>query len=31
MNNRKEIAVFKTDDESINVEVFFEDDTAWLT
>ncbi len=31
MNNKKEIAVFKTDDESINVEVFFEDETAWLS
>ncbi len=31
MDNKKEIAVFKTDDESINVEVFFEDETAWLS
>lgn len=29
MNN--EIVVFKTDDETINVEVRFEDETAWLT
>jgi len=27
----KEIAVFKTDAESINVEVLFEDETVWLT
>ena len=26
-----EIVIFKTDDESINVEVRFEDETAWLT
>jgi hypothetical protein len=26
-----EIVVFKTDDETINVEVRFEDETAWLT
>ena len=29
MNN--EIVIFKTDDETINVEVRFEDETAWLT
>ncbi len=27
----KEIAIFKTDTESINVEVIFEDETVWLT
>lgn len=27
----KEIAIFKTDKETINVEVIFEDDTVWLT
>ncbi|MBE6359905.1 MAG: cell filamentation protein Fic [Treponema bryantii] len=27
----KEIAIFKTDTESINVEVLFEDETVWLT
>ncbi|MBQ6566696.1 MAG: virulence RhuM family protein [Treponema sp.] len=27
----KEIAIFKTDAESINVEVLFEDETVWLT
>ena len=27
----KEIAVFKTDEESINVEVVFDDETVWLT
>ncbi len=27
----KEIVIFKTDDEAINVEVRFEDETAWLT
>ena len=27
----KEIVIFRTDDESINVEVRFEDETAWLT
>lgn len=27
----KEIAIFKTDNESINVEVIFEDETVWLT
>ena len=26
-----EIVIFKTDDESVNVEVRFEDETAWLT
>ena len=26
-----EIVIFKTDDEAINVEVRFEDETAWLT
>ena len=26
-----EIVIFKTDDETINVEVRFEDETAWLT
>ena len=26
-----EIVVFRTDDETINVEVRFEDETAWLT
>ena len=30
-NMNDEIVIFKTDDESINVEVRFEDDTAWLT
>lgn len=28
---KDEIVIFKTDDESINVEVRFEDETAWLT
>lgn len=28
---KKEIAIFKTDKESINVEVVFEDETVWLT
>lgn len=28
---KKEIAIFKTDKESINVEVIFEDETVWLT
>ena len=28
---RKEIAIFKTDAEPINVEVLFEDETVWLT
>ncbi len=27
----KEIAIFKTDSEDINVEVIFEDETVWLT
>ena len=27
----KEIAIFKTDSETINVEVLFEDETVWLT
>ena len=27
----KEIAIFKTDKETINVEVLFEDETVWLT
>ncbi|WP_296662084.1 RhuM family protein [Treponema sp. UBA753] len=27
----KEIAIFKTDKETINVEVIFEDETVWLT
>ena len=27
----EEIVIFRTDDESINVEVHFEDETAWLT
>lgn len=27
----KEIAVFKTDSETINIEVLFEDETVWLT
>ena len=27
----EEIVIFRTDDESINVEVRFEDETAWLT
>ncbi len=27
----KEIAIFKTDSETINVEVIFEDETVWLT
>ena len=27
----KEIAIFKTDSEVINVEVIFEDETVWLT
>ena len=27
----KEIAIFKTDSETINVEVFFEEETVWLT
>ena len=27
----KEIAMFKTDAETINVEVLFEDETVWLT
>ena len=28
---QNEIVIFKTDDETINVEVRFEDETAWLT
>jgi hypothetical protein len=28
---KDEIVIFKTDDEAINVEVHFEDETAWLT
>lgn len=28
---KKEIAIFRTDKESINVEVIFEDETVWLT
>ena len=28
---KKEIAIFKTDSETINVEVLFEDETVWLT
>ena len=28
---RKEIAIFSTDKETINVEVLFEDETVWLT
>ena len=31
MKIQDEIVIFKTDDESINVEVRFEDETAWLT
>ena len=27
----KEIAIFKTEKETINVEVLFEDETVWLT
>ena len=27
----KEIAIFKTDSETINVEVIFEEETVWLT
>lgn len=27
----KEIAIFSTDKETINVEVLFEDETVWLT
>ena len=27
----KEIAIFKTDKETINVEVIFEEETVWLT
>jgi len=30
-NMNDEIVIFKTDDEAINVEVRFEDETAWLT
>ena len=30
-NSTKEIAIFKTDKETINVEVIFEEDTVWLT
>ena len=28
---KNEIVIFRTDDETINVEVRFEDETAWLT
>ena len=32
MNNEfREIAIFKTDDEVVNIDVLFEDDTVWLT